>query len=40
MSSYYESNDLKKFGDIGRHEIRMRSVEVALEMIIELAKLG
>jgi len=28
------------FGDIGRHEIRMRSVEVALEMIIELAKLG
>lgn len=29
-----------KFGDIGRHEIRMRSVEVALEMIIELAKLG
>lgn len=28
------------FGDIGRHEIRMQSVEVALEMIIELAKLG
>jgi len=28
------------FGDIGRHEIRMKSVEVALEMIIELAKLG
>ncbi len=29
-----------KFGDIGRHEIRMSSVEVALEMIIELAQLG
>jgi nicotinamide-nucleotide amidase len=29
-----------KFGEIGRHEIRMASVEVALEMIIELAKLG
>lgn len=28
------------FGDIGRHNVRMRSVEVALEMIIELAKLG
>jgi nicotinamide-nucleotide amidase len=28
------------FGDIGRHEIRMRSVEVALDTIIELAKLG
>jgi nicotinamide-nucleotide amidase len=29
-----------KFGEIGRHAIRMASVEVALEMIIELAKLG
>jgi len=29
-----------KFGDIGRHEIRMASVEVALEMIIELVKEG
>lgn len=29
-----------QFGDLGRHEIRMRSVEVALEMIIELAKKG
>lgn len=29
-----------KFGDIGRHNIRMKSVEVALEMIVELAKLG
>ena len=28
------------FGDIGRHEIRMSAVEVALEMIIELAQLG
>lgn len=28
------------FGDIGRHEIRMQAVEVALEMIIELAKQG
>lgn len=28
------------FGAIGRHEIRMASVEVALEMIIELAQLG
>lgn len=28
------------FGDIGRHEIRMSSVEVALEMIIELVKEG
>lgn len=28
------------FGDIGRHAIRMASVEVALEMIIELAQLG
>jgi nicotinamide-nucleotide amidase len=28
------------FGDIGRDEVRMASVEVALEMIIELAKLG
>jgi nicotinamide-nucleotide amidase len=28
------------FGDIGRHQIRMRAVETALEMIIELAKLG
>lgn len=30
----------KNFGNIGRNEIRMASVEVALEMIIELAKLG
>jgi nicotinamide-nucleotide amidase len=29
-----------KFGEIGRHAIRMSSVEVALEMFIELAKLG
>ena len=29
-----------KFGEIGRHQIRMQAVEVALEMIIELAKLG
>jgi nicotinamide-nucleotide amidase len=29
-----------KFGDIGREQIRLASVEVALEMIIELAKLG
>ncbi|MDB5526003.1 MAG: damage-inducible protein CinA [Rhizobium sp.] len=29
-----------KFGEIGRHAIRMASVEVALEMIIELAHLG
>lgn len=28
------------FGEIGRHAIRMASVEVALEMIVELAKLG
>ncbi|WP_425523741.1 CinA family protein [Rhizobium setariae] len=28
------------FGDIGRDEIRLASVEIALEMIIELAKLG
>jgi nicotinamide-nucleotide amidase len=28
------------FGEIGRHNIRMKSVEVALEMIVELAKLG
>jgi nicotinamide-nucleotide amidase len=28
------------FGDIGRREIRMASVKVALEMIIELAQLG
>jgi len=28
------------FGDIGRHNIRMAAVEVALEMVIELAKLG
>lgn len=28
------------FGDIGRHEVRMASVEVALEMIIELVKEG
>jgi nicotinamide-nucleotide amidase len=28
------------FGEIGRHQIRMQAVEVALEMIIELAKLG
>jgi nicotinamide-nucleotide amidase len=30
----------KNFGDIGREEIRLASVEIALEMIIELAKLG
>jgi nicotinamide-nucleotide amidase len=29
-----------RFGDIGRDAIRMASVEVALEMIVELAKLG
>jgi len=28
------------FGEIGRHAIRMSAVEVALEMIIELAQLG
>jgi nicotinamide-nucleotide amidase len=28
------------FGDIGRHEIRMGAVEIALEMIIEMAQLG
>jgi nicotinamide-nucleotide amidase len=28
------------FGEIGRHQIRTQAVEVALEMIIELAKLG
>lgn len=28
------------FGDIGRHEVRMASVEIALEMIIELAREG
>jgi nicotinamide-nucleotide amidase len=28
------------YGDIGRHDIRMAAVETALEMIIELAKLG
>lgn len=28
------------FGEIGRHNIRMASVAVALEMIIELAQLG
>lgn len=28
------------FGDIGRHNIRMKAVEVALEMFVELAKLG
>jgi nicotinamide-nucleotide amidase len=29
-----------RFGDIGREEIRLASVEIALEMIVELAKLG
>jgi nicotinamide-nucleotide amidase len=29
-----------QFGEIGRHAIRMNSVEVALEMFLELAKLG
>ena len=28
------------YGDIGRHDVRMAAVETALEMIIELAKLG
>ena len=28
------------FGEIGRHNIRMKAVETALEMIIELARLG
>lgn len=28
------------FGDIGRHEIRMAAVKTALEMFVELAKLG
>jgi nicotinamide-nucleotide amidase len=28
------------FGEIGRHAIRMSAVEIALEMIIELAQLG
>ena len=28
------------YGDIGRHNVRMAAVETALEMIIELAKLG
>jgi nicotinamide-nucleotide amidase len=28
------------YGDIGRHNVRMAAVETALEMLIELAKLG
>ena len=30
----------ENFGNIGRHNVRMAAVETALEMIIELAKLG